>query len=73
MESCQMLRVQMYMLKLAVKKKVVREFEMIDKSALKPVFLDSFIFSLIFLGLVFFYYPHVFSGGYLPKTSTMAL
>ena len=73
MESCQMLRVQMYMLKLAVKKKVVREFEMINKSGLKPMFLDSLIFSSIVLGLVFYYYPHVFSGGYLPMTSTMAL
>ena len=46
---------------------------MINMSASKPVFLDSFLFSSIFLGLVFYYQPHVFSGGYLPKTFTMAL
>ena len=46
---------------------------MINMSAQKPMFLDSLLFSSVFLGSVLCKKQHVFSGGYESKTSTRAL
>ena len=59
---------------LAVIKNLPGNLELINMSLSKPMFLHSLFFSSIFSGFsIYFTSNHVFSGGYSPKTSTMAL
>ena len=59
---------------LAVIKNFPGNLKLINMSLSKPMFLHSLFFSSIFSGFsIYFTSNHVFSGGYSPKTSTMAL